>query len=166
MDVAAECIRTLRGQPGQRSYEFKASHLIRAKGAAGLAGFLGPSGPIYGRARVPLTHKFCFVLSRVLDLFIGGSADTASLGLRPDRRVAGLAVGLCRDGPDTFGRERWHLFLAAANGVLRVDRHRRVREPVDAFLGQVELLRSLDGGGRIGRILDELSIGRRDAYSA
>ena len=165
IDLAAECIRVLRGRPGQHGYEFKASHLIRTKGGTGLAGFLGPSGPVYGRARVHLTHKSCFVLGRVLDLFIGGSADAASLGLRPDQRVASLAAGLCRAGPDTFGRERWHVFLAAANTVLRADRRRLVREPVDAFFGQVDTLGGLDGG-RVGRVLGELRIGRVDAYSA
>src|SRR5215475_15659698 len=121
-DVAADVIRALRGLSGQRSYEYKASHLIRAKGGAGLAAFLGPSGPVYGRARVHLTHKSCFVLAKVLDLFIGGSADTATLGLRPDLRVATLAARLCRAGPDTFGPEPWHAFLAAANTLLRADR--------------------------------------------
>ena len=166
IDVAAGCIRALRGRSGQQSYEFKASHLIRTKGGAGLAWFLGPSGPVYGRARVHLTHKSCFVLGRVLDLFIGGSADTASVGLRPDQRVASLAAGLCRAGPDTFGRERWLVFMTAANTVLRADRRRLVREPVDGFFRQVDVLGNLDGGGRVGEVLGELRIGRAEAYSA
>jgi hypothetical protein len=166
IDAAAECIRALRGRSRQHNYEYKASHLLRARGGPDLAEFLGSSGPVYGRARVHLTHKSCFVLGRVLDLFIGGSLDAASLGLRPDRRVARLAVRLCRVGPDTFGREPWHAFLAAANGVLRADRHRRVREPVDAFFGQVEALRALDGGRRAARILDPLGNGRPEGYSA
>jgi hypothetical protein len=166
IDVAAECIRTLRGRSGQHSYEYKASHLLRAKGGSDLAGFLGPSGPVHGCARVHLTHKSCFVLSRVLDLFIGGSVDAASLGLRPDQRVASVAARLCRAGPVTFGREPWHAFLASANVVLRADRRRLVRDPVDAFFGQVEVLRTLDGGSRVGRILDELPDGRQEAYYA
>ncbi|WP_211370872.1 hypothetical protein [Nonomuraea turkmeniaca] len=115
---------------------------------------------------VHLTHKSCFVLGRVLDLFIGGSADAASLGLRPDQRLANLAATLCRAGPDTFGREPWQAFLTATNVVLRADRHRRVRAPVDAFFGQVEALRALAGGRQVGRILDELRDGRREAYAA
>jgi hypothetical protein len=166
IEVAAECIAALRSRSGQRSYEYKASHLLRNKGGAELAGFLGPSGPVHGRARVHLTHKSCFVLGRVLDLFIGGSVDAASLGLRPDQRVTSLAAGLCRAGPDTVGREPWHAFLAAANVVLRADRRRRVREPVDAFFGQVEALRALVGGSWIGRILDELRNRRHDAHFA
>ncbi|HEY2950060.1 MAG TPA: hypothetical protein VGJ53_16965 [Micromonosporaceae bacterium] len=166
INVAAECIRALRGRSGQHSYEYKASHLLRSKGGSDLAGFLGPSGPVHGRARVHLTHKSCFVLGRVLDLFIGGSVDAASLGLRPDQRLASLAARLCRAGPDTFGREPWQAFLAATNLVLRADRRRQLSAPVDAFFGQVEVLRTLDGGSRVGRIIDELRNGRQEAYSA
>jgi hypothetical protein len=50
--------------------------------------------------------------------------------------------------------------------VLRADRRPRVREPVDAFFDQVEVLRTLDGGGRVGAVLDELSGRRQDAYAA
>ncbi|TMR07306.1 hypothetical protein ETD86_51790 [Nonomuraea turkmeniaca] len=166
INVASECIRALRGRSRQHSYEYKASHLLRTKSGSDLAGFLGPSGPVHGRAMVHLTHKSCFVLGRVLDLFIGGSADAASLGLRPDQRLANLAATLCRAGPDTFGREPWQAFLTATNVVLRADRHRRVRAPVDAFFGQVEALRALAGGRQVGRILDELRDGRREAYAA
>jgi hypothetical protein len=162
IDEAADCIRVLRGQPRQHSYEFKASHLIRANAGTGLAEFLGPSGPVYGRATVHLTHKSCFVLGRILDLFIGGWADVASVGLCPDRRVADLAARLCRAGPETFGREHWRGFMVAANAVLRADRRGLVRQPVDAFFGQVEVLRTIDGGN----ILDELGQVTREAYSA
>jgi hypothetical protein len=166
IDMAAECIRTLRGPIRQHSYEFKASHLLRSTSGSNLEGFLGPSGPVHGRARVHLTHKSCFVLSRVLDLFIGGSVDTASLGLRPDRRVASLAAALCRAGADTFGREPWLAFLKAANIVLRADRHRQVHDPIDTFFDQVEVLRTLDSGSPIRGLLDDLRSARRDAYSA
>jgi hypothetical protein len=166
IDVAAKCISLLRRRSGQHSYEYKASHLLRTKGGADIAGFLGPSGPVHGRARVHLTHKSCFVLGRVLDLFIGGSVDAASLGLRPDQRLASLAARLCRAGPDTFGREPWQAFLAATNVVLRADRRSRVHAPVDLFFGQVDVLRALEGGSRVGGILDELRNGRQNAYSA
>ena len=162
IDGAAECIRVLRGRPGQHSYEFKASHLMRANGGSGLGEFLGPSGPVYGRATVHLTHKSCFVLGRILDLFVGGWADVESVGLRPHRRVADLATRLCRAGPDMFGREPWLAFMVAANVFLRADRRGLVREPVDAFLDQVALLRTLDGDG----LLQDLRDGRREAYSA
>jgi hypothetical protein len=174
IDLAAECIRVLRGRSGRHSYEYKASHLLRAKGGSDLAWFLGPSGPVHGRARVHLTHKSCFVLGRVLDLFLGDSVDTASLGLRPDQRLAGLATRLCRAGPNVFGRLPWQAFLTAANAVLQANRRPQVRAPVDAFFGQVELLRAMvdgtvngpQGDGRFGGVLDELRNEQRVAYSA
>jgi hypothetical protein len=166
IDVAAECIRALRHRSGQHRHEYKASHLLRTKGGSDLAVFLGPSGPVHGSARVHLTHKSCFMLGRVLDLFIGGSVDAASLGLRADQRLASLAARLCRSGTDIFGRQSWQTFLKATNVVLRADRRRQVTVPVDAFFGQVEMLRNLAGGGPVGTILDELRNARQEAYSA
>lgn len=166
IDVAAEWIRALRARSGQHSYEYKASHLLRTKGGPDLAGFLGPSGPVHGHARVHLTHKSCFMLGRALDLFIGGCVDAASLGLRPDQRLASRAARLCRTGPDTFGRQPWQAFLAATNLVLRANRRPQVHAPVDAFFAQVEALRTRDAGNQVGEILDELRKRRHEAYSA
>jgi hypothetical protein len=166
IDVATECIHALRARSGRHSYEYKASHLLRTKGGSGPAEFLGPSGPVHGRARVHLTHKSCFVVGRVLDLFVGSSVDAASLGLRPEPRLASMAATLCRTGADIFGREPWYAFLAAANVVLRADRRRLVRDPVDAFFGQVEVLRTLNGGSGVGGLLDELADARPGAFAA
>jgi hypothetical protein len=165
IDGAAEAIRALRGPPRQHSYEFKASHLIRANGGAGLVGFLASSGPVYGRARVHLTHKSCFILGRILDLFLGAAVDAATLGLVPDQRIASLATRLCRAGPDAFGPQPWRAFLAAANVLLRADRRRLVREPVDAFFDQVAVLRGMDRVP-VTSILDELGDRRPEAYAA
>ncbi|HZM78966.1 MAG TPA: hypothetical protein VFC19_24825 [Candidatus Limnocylindrales bacterium] len=162
IDTAAEFIRAFRDRSGQHRYEYKASHLLRTKGGPDLAGFLGPSGPVHGRALVHLTHKSCFMLGRALDLFIGGSVDVTSLGLRPDHRLASLAATLCRAGPDTYGRQPWQAFLAATNAVLRVNRHAQVQAPVDAFFDQVEVLLGLNAA----EILYELRDGRPQAYSA
>lgn len=165
-EAAAECIQALRGRSGRNRHEYKASHLIRGGDGSELAGFLGPGGPVYGRARVHLTHKSCFIIGRVLDIFIGDFADTSSLGLRPDQRLASRAAELCLCGPDVFGRQPWQDFLAATNAVLRAHRHPQVHAPVDAFFDQVDTLRALGGGGRAREILDELRDGRQGAYSA
>lgn len=165
IDAAAEAIRTLRGPGDRHSYEYKASHLIRARGGPGLVELLGPSGPVYGRARVHLTHKACFVLGRILDLIIGEAVDASTLGLRPDHAVTSLAVRLCRAGPATFGADTWRGFLAAANVVLRADRRGLVRAPVDAFLDQAAVLRTLDDG-RFGEIFEGLLDRAPQAYSA
>lgn len=159
MAAAADCMRALRARSGRQNYEFKASHLRKVAQGAEVAGFLGPAGPVHGRARIHLTHKSCFIVSRLLDLFIGGSVDAASLGLRPDPRLARIAATLCRTGPATYGPAPWRAFLQAANMVLRPDRQRRVQVPVDAFYDQVDVL----GGGEI---LDELRDQRPHAYAA
>jgi hypothetical protein len=157
--AAAACVRELRGRSAG-GHEFKAGHLLR--GGPDLAAFLGPSGPLHGRALVHLTCKSCFVLGRVLDLLVGGSADTASLGLRPQPRLADQAAELCRAGPRTFGPEPWQAFLRAANLVLRADRHPKVRAPVDAFYDRLDALRSPAGCA----VLDELARVRDSAPAA
>jgi hypothetical protein len=159
IDGAAEVIRSLQGLSGQRSYEYKASHLIRANGGTGLAAFLGRSGPVYGQARVHLTHKSCFILGRILDLVVAGAVDAATVGLRPDQRVAAAAVRLCQAGPARFGPEPWQAFLAAANVVLRADRRGLVQEPVDAFF---DVLQEFGGDA----LFDELRDRRPEAYAA
>lgn len=165
-DVAAACIRELRARSGQHGLEYKASNLLRANGGSLLAAFLGPSGTVRGHAWVHLTHKSCFLLGRVLDMFLGDCVDAASLGLRPDARLASDAAWLCHAGPDTFGPQAWRALLATASVVVSGRRRHEGRAPVDAFLGQVEVLRALDGGGRIAGILDELRDRRPEAYSA
>ncbi|NUR69331.1 MAG: hypothetical protein HOU81_00775 [Hamadaea sp.] len=166
IEAAEECIRLLRGRSEWHRHEFKAGHLIRNTDGAGLAAFLGPDGPVHGRARVHLTHKSCFIILRVLDIFLGDFADTVSLGLRPDPRLASAAAELCRTGREVFGPERWRAFLAAINLVLRENRHPKVHAPVDAFFDQVDALRPLAGDGWIGELFDELRNARGDGYTA
>jgi hypothetical protein len=164
--AATEWVDTLRRRSGGGSHEYKAAHLFRTKTGPDLSGFLGPSGPLYGRATVHLTHKFCFILGRVFDLFVGDYEDAASLGLRPDPRLATLAARLCRTGPGIYGWDAWRAFLIAGNEVLRAERLRRVREPVDAFYRQVDALRKHTEASRAEGIFDELHDQRPRAYRA
>lgn len=166
VDTAAECVRELIGRAGQMGREFKASHVLRADRRSVVTGLLGPSGPIYGNAFVHLTEKAYFVVGRVLDLVLGQSADAASAGLVVDRRLTGLATTLSREGPVVFGRDRWQAFLAVSNAVLRTWKPREVGGPVDAFFDLVDRLAVLDGGSRLGAILDEVRQARSDAYAA
>lgn len=165
VDAAAECLRELGGRPEPLQREYKASHVLRADRSA-VTRLLGPAGPIHGNAFVHLTEKTYFVVGRVLDLVLGQSMDAASAGLVTDRRLTGMATTLSREGPEAFGRDRWQAFLAASNAVLRTWRRRNVREPVDAFVDLVETLAELDGGSRVGAILDELRQSRSIAYAA
>ncbi|MDP4501793.1 hypothetical protein [Nonomuraea turcica] len=162
---AAECLRELGGRDGHVRQVYKASHVLRADRST-LASLLGPAGPIHGNAFVHLTEKAYFVVGRLLDFVLGQSAEAASAGVVADRRLTGLATTLSREGPGTFGRDRWQAFLVASNAVLRTKRPRNVREPVDAFVDLVETLAKLDGGSRVGAILDELRRNRSVAYAA
>lgn len=166
VDAAAECLGELRGRAGHLTSELKASHVLRGDRRSTVTRLLGPAGPLHGNAFVHLTDKAYFVVGRVLDLVLGQSADTASAGLHPDPRLTGLAIALCRDGADAFGRESWRAFLAASNAVLRDWKPRDVREPVDAFVDLVETLAKRDGDGGLGAILGELRGARSAAYAA
>ncbi|MBA2338123.1 MAG: hypothetical protein H0V96_10280 [Acidimicrobiia bacterium] len=166
VDAAAELLGELGGRAGHVPREYKASHVLRADRRPTLTSLLGPAGPINGNALVHLTEKAHFVVGRVLDLFLGQSEDAASAGLVVDRRLTALATTLSREGPEAFGRDRWQAFLAASNAVLRTWKPRNVHEPVDAFVDLVETLAELDGGSRLGTILDELRRARSEAYAA
>ena len=164
IDAAAEYLGELRGRAEHMKREYKASDVLRADRRATVSSLLGPGGPLCGNAFVHLTEKAYFVVTRVLDLILGQSADAASAGLAPDPRLTGLAATLLREGPEAFGPERWQAFLAAANAVLRNWKPRDVREPVDTLL---DLIETLDGGGGgLGAILDELREARTAAYAA
>jgi hypothetical protein len=165
VDAATECLHELSGRAGHVKREYKASHVLRGDRSA-VTSLLGPAGPIHGNAFVHLTEKAYFVVGRLLDLVLGQSADAASAGVVADRRLTGLATTLSREGPEAFGRDRWQAFLAASNAILHTRKARNVREPVDAFVDLVETLAELDGGSRVGSILDELQRERSIAYAA
>lgn len=166
VDAAAAWLRELSGRGARVMREYKASHVLRADRRSTVTSLLGPAGLVHGNAFVHLTEKAYFVVARLLDLLLGGSADTASAGLAPDRRLTALALTLSREGPEAFGRDRWQAFLAASNAVLRTWKPRDVSEPVDVFVDIVEKLADLDVGGRPGAILDELRPTRSVAYAA
>lgn len=166
VESAAERIQELRGRAGHPAAEYKASHLLRADRRSAVTWLLGPGGALGDNARVHLTEKAYFVVGRVLDLVLGCSADAATAGLHADERVRDMALVLCREGPALFGDDRWRGFLVASNRVLRTNKPRDVREPVDAFVDLVEVLHGLDGTGRAGAVLAELRRARSDAYAA
>ncbi|MFS8104425.1 NAD-dependent protein deacetylase of SIR2 family [Lentzea alba] len=62
---AASCVASLREMIKSPAVEYKANHLLRAKNRWVLLWFLGPDGPLAGRARVQLVDKRRFLASRV-----------------------------------------------------------------------------------------------------
>jgi hypothetical protein len=164
-DEARECLETLLGHIGQNGPEYKASHVLRAASAADLAWLLGTHGPLHGRARVHLTDKAFFVVSRVLDVFVGESVETTSAGMVQDPRVARMARTLCQTGPAVFGPEKWRAFLAASNAMLRISRRLSVSGPVDAFYAQLDAMQGVGVRGDVDEVLDALQNARSTAYA-
>lgn len=103
--AAAGCVAELRARIRSPAVEYKANHLLRRKHRATLAWFLGPAGPIAGRAHVYLVDKPFLLVSHVVRQVADGTAAAAA--------------GLHRAGPATFGRQPWTAFLTAANDLLR-----------------------------------------------
>jgi hypothetical protein len=62
---ASECVERLREMIRSPAREYKANHLLRARNRRALLWFLGPDGPLAGRARVQLVDKRRFLASRV-----------------------------------------------------------------------------------------------------
>ncbi len=92
---AEACVAELRRRIRSPAEEYKANHLLREKHRATLVWFLGPDGPLPGRAAVLLVDK-ALVLVRAL------GADDAL-----------LTAGRAADPAD------WTAFLVAANTRLR-----------------------------------------------
>jgi Protein of unknown function (DUF3800) len=100
-DAAARCLAELRRRVGSPAVQYKAGHLLRAKNRPALEWFLGPRSGMPGQGYVYLIDKVYFVVRTVAHLF----------DLDADE--------LHRSGPARFGPDRWPLFLAAANDLLR-----------------------------------------------
>jgi hypothetical protein len=64
-EEAAGCVATLRSMIKSPAVEYKANHLLRTKNRWVLLWFLGPAGPLAGKARVQLVDKRRFLASRV-----------------------------------------------------------------------------------------------------
>jgi hypothetical protein len=99
--TAAACLNELRRRVGSPAVQYKAGHLLREQNRPALEWFLGPSGGMPGHGYVYLIDKVYYVVRTVAQLF----------DLNGDE--------LYRSGPARFGPDRWPLFLAAANDLLR-----------------------------------------------
>jgi hypothetical protein len=62
---ASGCVESLRQMIKSPALEYKANHLLRTKNRWVLLWFLGPDGPLAGRARVQLLDKRRYLASRV-----------------------------------------------------------------------------------------------------
>jgi len=65
LDEASACVGSLRQMIKSPAVEYKANHLLRQKNRWVLLWFLGPAGPLAGKARVQLVDKRRFLAARV-----------------------------------------------------------------------------------------------------
>jgi hypothetical protein len=112
MADAQECVAELRARIGSPAQEYKANHLLRPKHRRALEWFLGPAGPISGRARVVLVDKERFLLRTFLTLL--SNPDSPGWLAPPDTDTAALD-----DLRDTCGDAVWRAFCDGVNDLLR-----------------------------------------------
>ncbi|WP_336216319.1 DUF3800 domain-containing protein [Nonomuraea sp. LPB2021202275-12-8] len=145
-ESAAECIRETRNRIRSPATEYKANHLLRGKHRAVLEWLLGPSGPILGNARVYLIDKTFYAVVKAVDLLAQATAA--------ERQA--MALTLHREGPRTYGPQRWTAFLEAFNDLMRG------RTSADSFF---QLVEDFPPDGRVGEIMGLLGQGRERAGS-
>jgi hypothetical protein len=159
-ESAGCCVEAVRARFPYSATEYKSNQLLRIEQRPVLEWFLGPSGPIYGRAHVHLTDKTFFVVARVIDLLIGEHTYAASTSLDQDGRSKEMALALYREGPGVFGRGPWRAFLEAFTALLRTKYQRDIGASGDSFMRTVVELQRPDAADRIGEIVKLLNQAR------
>ncbi|WP_407561329.1 hypothetical protein [Streptomyces sp. 184] len=150
---AADCIRELRGRIRSPATVYKANHLQREKHRGTLLWFLGPDGPLPGRARVHLTEKAFFAVARVVDLLVAGTDPADAAAMLRGAHPRGPAGVLYREGPAGYGRERWQAFLASFNELMWINTRRGAETSADGFFLLADALHREGAPGEAGRML-------------
>ncbi len=137
----AACVAELRARIRSPAVEYKANHLLRRKHRAALAWFLGPAGPVTGRAHVYLVDKPFLLVTCVVE-------DDVE-----------AAAALYRAGPRMFGVDAGPSFLTASNDLLRSAGRRPVPDdPAAAFAHAVNGLTG--AAGPAAAVVETLRTGR------
>jgi hypothetical protein len=157
IESAADCIQEIRNIAPSPAQEYKANLLLREKNRPALVWLLGPSGPIRGNAHVHLTDKTFLIVGKLAGLLAEEAGEEAAhapdTGRCRDRQISAMADTLYREGPRTFGRERWPAFLEAFNTLMRAGNGRGPATSPGAFFGMVDALRLDDPRGEVGEIM-------------
>lgn len=120
VDEAADVIGALRPESRSAPGELKSGQLLRGpRSDQALAGLLAA---LHGRAHVHLVDKEYFLVTRIVDLFLGEPSYAAGTRLALHHRPAALA--LYRDGRRAGGCD-WTLFLGAFVELVRTKGRRR-----------------------------------------
>jgi hypothetical protein len=179
-EVAAECIRDIRGRIGSPALEYKANHLLREKNRGVLTWLLGPSGPVVGRGRVYLADKSFFVVHRTVEILVGDLDEMVPTELPSSSRTGSMALALYRDGRHAFGRVQWQAFLEVANDLLRVKSARQLgapvppehvesrngaESPVESLFHLIDLMRCANAPSRCAEVVELLGAAKHRAES-
>ena len=149
---AVELITALRSGFRWSLNELKSGQFLRGPDAGeALEWFLTALG---GRAHVHLVDKEYFLVTRIVDLFLGEPSYAAGTRLTQERRPAALT--LYRAGRSA-GRD-WDVFLAAFVGLVRTKRRRQPdRLALERFFQARDALAGDGLGAPAGEVLDGLS---------
>ncbi|MEO3767486.1 hypothetical protein [Streptomyces sp. B8F3] len=150
---AADCIRELRNRIRSPATVYKANHLQREKHRGTMLWFLGPDGPLPGRARVHLTEKAFFAVARIVDLLVSGADPADAAAMLRDADARGPAGDLYREGPLRYGREPWRAFLASFNELMWINTRRGAETSADGFFRLADELHRAGAPGEAGRVL-------------
>lgn len=150
---AADCIRELRDRIRSPATVYKANHLQREKHRGTMLWFLGPDGPLPGRARVHLTEKAFFAVARIVDLLVSGTDPADAPAMLRGAHARGPAGALYREGPEVYGRPRWQAFLASFNELMWINTRRGAETSADGFFRLADELHRAGAPGEAGRVL-------------
>ncbi|MFE4588980.1 hypothetical protein [Streptomyces laurentii] len=140
-EEASACITRLRERIRSPATEYKATHLLRSKNQSSLEWFLGPAGPVYGRAHACLVDKEFFLLGRFAEALVRAVPEAGLPVGCPSAEA--MASALYREGPAVSGRERWDVFLRLLNDLMRSPSVRDPRPSPGALLELAGTLGSL-----------------------
>jgi hypothetical protein len=155
IEEAAGWVQEIRDRIRSPAVEYHANHLLRERHRPVLEWFLSSSGPIYGNARVQLTDKTFFVVSRLIDVLIGEIAGAEGADGNRGQHTRDMAAILYREGQRAFGIERWQSFLESSNSLMRTrNRSNQADTPVDSFFREVDALRPGRNAGQIDDVMD------------
>jgi hypothetical protein len=136
MADAVECVAELRVRIGSPAQEYKANHLLRPKHRRALEWFLGPDGPISGRAWVVLVDKERFLLRTFRTLL--SNPDSPGWLAVPEADTGSLddIRGTCDDAV-------WRTFCDGVNDLLRGRRPPEELLPVGCWVGCRDAVRAV-----------------------
>jgi Protein of unknown function (DUF3800) len=144
-EAATTCVQELRRRIRSPAQEYKANHLLREKHRSVLEWLLGPSGPIHGHAHVHLIDKTFFLVGKIIGTLLAEVTDAEA-----------MALTLCREGRESFGREPWQAFLQSFNNLMRARSPQDATTLVDSFVRAAEALSLAATPAPVDRIVRRL----------